>query len=716
MGAMSGVAGQSALIGSPGTMGLAVPTRGDVAASTLDFVRDLQQDFIDRDRLCAIIEDVIYLRQKVQIPKNFENTAVEVRSPLAPHIANSITAALSMNNPRITYRPTEFGDAGYEAAAYRERFFQAAWQRQQYEKGRRVYRSFMHSVVTKGLGVLKTFERRNRVWAKYTDYSKDLLSDLDGQVASGELDANSRSRIFDGKTEQYKKGLPYPIETTDIPPETFYYQMGEDGLVRVAEVRQVPYYDTLRLFGAAFDGRGKVCFDDVVGLAVPDTEWYRCFETTSRRTIQMVELWDSEFCTVVLRGPGDFPSAGSGTTGSGLAVRKYRHSYGDPHRRVLKGPYFMAGGITTSSRKHAEQNLGVLFAYLHLFPLLNSLLTMQNQAAFNFSYPTYKRSAPPTFGLPQTPFGANAMDLANIRQKIVPGTIFPHDIQAMDQPRTTIDLDKAINGVQQMIQMALPDSAQGVISGETAGYALNQAAHLASIAWDPIKDNVEVTLAQRVSWESELIDTHVGETVYVWGSIPQPVKFPGTTRDYKDGWMGLGPKDLKNGSHNYVVSIEAASVNNDTLKLRTIKEKLDLRLMDPAEAVREMGGNPVEVERAWILYELKQDPLVRKQLTQRVFQQLATIDQASMQALPAGAQPGGAPPVETSGMPPGALPGISQGAPTTGFVPPAGATAPAAPTPVPPMNSLPGTPGTPAGAPGGVRGAPALHVPIPGGG
>jgi len=689
---------------------------------TLDFVRDLQDDFRDRDRLCAIVEDVIYLRQKVHIPKNFEQTAIEVRTPLPSHISNSITAALSINNPQITYRPTEFGDPGYEAAAYRERFFQASWMRQQEEKQRPIYRSFMHSVVTKGGGVLKTFERKNRVWAKYGEFARDLLADLDGKMSIGELDEDSRRRIFDGKTEQYKRGLPYPIETTEIPLETFYYQQGEDGYVRIAEVRQVPYYDTLRRFGAAFDGAGRVCFDDIVGVALPETEWYKCFETTSRRTIQLIELWDWEYCTIVLRGPGDFPSAGSGRPGSGLAVRKYRHAYGDEHLRTLKGPYFHAGGITTSSRKQNEQHLSVLFAYLHLFPLLNSLMTMQAQAAFSFSYPAYKRTSPPTFGLPQTPFGANAVDMASARQKVVPGGVFPHDISAMDQPRTSIDLDKAINSVQQMIQLALPDSVQGVITGETAGYALNQAAHLASIAWDPIKDNVQRALAARVSWESQLIETHVGETVYVWGSIPQPVKFGGRPRNYKDGWMGIGPKDLK-GSHQYRVSIEPASINNDTLKLRTLREKLDMRLIDPADAIREMGGNPVEVERAWLLFELKQDEKIRNALKQRVFQQLATVDQEAMQALPSGAEPGAQPPVETSGMPAGAQPGISQGLPATGFVPPAGAVAPAAPAAPPASPGAPGAapmtmprpPGTPPGAPGGVRGAPANHVPIPGG-
>ena len=186
--------------------------------------------------------------------------------------------------------------------------------------------------------------------------------------------------------------------------------------------------------------------------------------------------------------------------------------------------------------------------------------------------------------------------------------------------------------------------------------------------------------------------------------------------------MGIGPNDLK-GVHNYEVVLEPVSVNNDQLLLRNLREELDMRLMSPADAIRARGRNPVEVERAWLVHELKNDPEIRKNLKQRTFQELATVEQESMRKVPPEGQPGGAPPAPTSDMPAGAQPGISQGLPTTGFVPPAGATPPAQPAapPMPPApgaqppQSLPRPPGVPVGAPGGVRGAPARHEPIPGG-
>jgi hypothetical protein len=339
---------------------------------------------------------------------------------------------------------------------------------------------------------------------------------------------------------------------------------------------------------------------------------------------------------------------------------------------------------------------------------------MQSQAAFSFAYPAYKRMTPATYNMPDTPFGLSADEIEGKRQKIVPGAIFPHDVGPMDQPHTTIDLDKAIQFVKGMIDLALPDSVQGVITGETVGYALNQAVHLASLQWSPIVDNAQICLGDRVGWESRLIDEFIGEMVYVWGSVPQPRRRSGQQITYKDGWMGIGPKQL-NGVHNYDVVLTPVSINNDQLQLRVIREELDMRLMAPEEAIRMRGRNPVEVERSWLLYEFKQDPEIRNMMKKRVFNALGTIDQEQMQALPPGAEPGGQAPPEMSGLPPGANPGISQGLPVTGFVPPAGSVAPAAPPDDGSMQMPATPPGVPRGSPAGIRNPPPGAQPTPGG-
>ena len=703
---------QQALVGTPGWTGFAEMGPEDRARATLDFVSDLRADFEQRDATLRLIDQVIYLEQKVNIPTNFEDTAISVQTPLPRHIVNQIVAALSLNTPTVHFTPIKFGDDGEHEAAYRSRFFEGSWLRQQREKKRRLHRLFMDAVVTKGEGIFKTFERKNRAWAKYTPYSQELLKELDRKVETGEMDQDSATRLWDAQTEEKKRALPYPIETTEVPPETFYYQRGEDGFVRVAEVAAVPYFETLIKHRAALTEKGTVvALDDVASMPLPMDRWGQVFGKTNtmRQHIERVEVWDAKTCRIILRGPGDIKGK---RRGSGLMVDEWEHSYGDPHLGVLRGPYFHAPGILTSSREPHKAHLSVLFAFLHLFPLLNALLTMQSQAAFSFAYPAYRRTTPPTYNLPEAPFGLAADEIAGNRQKIVPGAIFPHDIAPMDQPQTSVDLDKAISFVKSLIDLALPSTLQGNVGNEMAGYALNQAAHLASLTWGPIVENVQDTLSDRTGWESYLISEKIGETVYVYGSVPQPRTRAGRQQEYKAGWMGIGPKELED-VHNYEIELKPATINNEELELRLIRQELDMRLMTPDEAIRRRGRNPVEVERGWLLYELKQDPEIRNNMKQRIFQRLNILEQQAMQALgPAGA-PGGAPPAPVSGLPPGAQPGVSQGLPPTGFVPPAGATAPAA---VPEPNSMPQAPGIAPGQPAGTRGVPAQHEPLPGGG
>jgi hypothetical protein len=317
-----------------------------------------------------LIDQVIFLQQRVEIPENFKKTAVEVRSPLPMHIANNITAAMSVNAPRVIFKSIEFGDPGDEEAAYRERFFESSWLRQQREKKRPLHRLFMHSVVTKGEGILKTIPRKNRAWAKYKDFSLKALEEMEAAVERGDIDRNSAVRVWDAKTEQFKRGAPYPIETTDIPPETFYYQQGEDGFTRIAEIKNVPFYETLVKYNCALNPNGKVIWDNVTGLAIPPNEWGHAFDGSSgnRRTIQMIEMWDAQECQIILRGPGDFSPAGSGNRGSGLLVDRFPHKFGTPELGTLRGPYFHASGIMTSSREPHRSSLSVLFAYLHCSP------------------------------------------------------------------------------------------------------------------------------------------------------------------------------------------------------------------------------------------------------------------------------------------------------------------------------------------------------------
>src|SRR5262252_5313213 len=222
--------------------------------TTLELAEQLQRDFKDRDHLYQDIDDVLHQRLPVNIPEGYRKTAIEVRTNLALRDVQKVAAALSVNPPSVSFRPVGFGDVYQQNSTRRERFFEASWQRQEQEARRQLIRTFMWSLVSKGEGVLKTCERASLAWATYATDAESYRKELESEG----LDQHAQDLAYDGHTEQLKLQLPYPIATTDVPPETFYYTKNENGYTAVVEIKDVPYLEALERFGASLDASGNV--------------------------------------------------------------------------------------------------------------------------------------------------------------------------------------------------------------------------------------------------------------------------------------------------------------------------------------------------------------------------------------------------------------------------------------------------------------------------
>lgn len=656
------------------------------ATEALEIVEQLRSDFKDRDEAYKVIDDVVFLQNKVKIPDAFKATALQVKSPLAWFIPNQITAALSTKPPKVHFDPVGIGQQAEENQELREAAFAGSWQRQQEEAKRQLTRLATHALVTKGECILKTVERKKRAWTAYNAFGKKAQAEYDGM----DISQREKDRLYNAATEEFKRGQPYPICTTDVPPETFYYVKGEDGFALVAEVKQVPYYTTLAQYKMGLNARGEVV-PEAFGL--PRPKWAGVMDKAGLPMLEMVEVWDASECLYILK---DAPAGGKATQ-HGMVVKRLKHKYGNKALGTLNGPYFHCFGTTTSSREIARQGLSVLFGFLHLFPYLDSLLTLQGQAAYLTGFPILKRVSPDAYGLDST-YGTDSEEMASLYRDIEPGKVFPFDVAAVEPPRAGVDLDKAIASVRSMLDLALPAAAQGVV-GDQSGYALNQASHQATLQWAPLISNLQQMLSDRVGFESWLIENSIRENVYVWGNVPEHRKNTGVGRLDKD-WLGIGPDDL-NGVHRYRVELDPASPSNDTIKLRLIRDKLDLRLMTREAAITEMGGNPLEIERAWLYEEMKADPAIRNAKKQKVFEELGTIEKAMMER--AQAQEPQSPPTPNAqiqgSIPPGISPGgaIAPGQPTVPGQPPFAIPNPG-PQPMPP--APPGVaPGQPGGAP-----------------
>jgi hypothetical protein len=673
---------------------------------TTEVVNQLRREFNERDALYRDIDDVLFGNVPVEIPDAYKKTAIEVRSPLALHIANTITAALSINPFTIQFRPIGFGDTYQQNATLRERFFESSWARQEEESRRRLLRLFMANLAVKGEGILKTLERTKRAWGSYDLKSKQLYDELKADQA---FDPHARDLIYNTKTEQMKLVAPYPIATTDVPPETFYYTKTEDGMTYAAEVKTLPWFDALQRFHAGLDSRGRVvpnaeAWQDPGALGLARSEWEQVMSRT--KSITIVEAWDWETVNYIAIGPGQTSSVSS-SLGNGTLVKEVKHGYGDPFLKTLRGPYFHALGITTASRLPERAGLSILFGFLRLFPLLDSLYTMRGNAGFMTGFPAFKRTLPPGTipGIPGGigPYGNDGTE-DEAAEEIEPGAIYPYDIAPVEMPKAGPEADKLIADVRQMIELALPSIVQGVVAGSESGYALNQAAHLARLAWDPIVSNGEQCLGERCGFESWLIEKRIGETVYAWGEQQGQGR---KQKGMKAGWLGLGPDDTQ-GVHKYKARLDPETPSNKVIEIRAIGEQMDRQLITYEDAVEQAGANPDEVERSWLVRKYKASDDMQQRVFDAVTQKLAMKQAKAMTA------PGMPSPDQLAGMPAGGGQ-LGQGGMPANPVPLPGQGLPLQPPPngVTPLGPLGNRPGGIAGNPV-VPNTPQNAVPLPG--
>ena len=477
---------------------------------TCELADQMQRDFSDRNALYADIDATLFSNFPIEIPEAYKKTAIEVRAPLALHIAQNVAAALSVNAPTVGFRPVGFGDVYQENSTRRERFFEASWQRQEQEARRQLARLFMWSLAVKGEGILKTCERASTVWSTYSDESDSYLK----QLEKDGLDQHAQDLAYDSHTENLKLKMPYPIATTDVPPETFYYAKNENGYTACVEIKDVPYLEALERFGAGLNSNGDVkAYDsfDPAAAQLARAEWAHVMKQAGSNNLRCIEAWDENIQVICLQGPNQRAKGNDKAT----LCKVTHHSYGDPYLHTLRGPYFHALGITTASRLPEHAGLSVLFGYLQLFRLIDSLLTVQGNAAFLTGFPSWKQTQNPN-AIPGLPYGVDGREQAS-QDRLEPGKLYPFDVTPVDQPVSGQDASKLLTNIQALVERAMPAAFSGAVGADQSGYALNQAAYLAGLAFNPIVSNAEVALAERTGFESWLIENRIAENVYAWG-------------------------------------------------------------------------------------------------------------------------------------------------------------------------------------------------------
>ncbi|HKB41357.1 MAG TPA: hypothetical protein VKD72_33335, partial [Gemmataceae bacterium] len=544
----------------------------------------------------------------------------------------------------------------------REHFFDASWQRQEEEAESPLFSRFMHSVVCRGEGVLKTLPRSRSAWADYASFSKELEKELTEGRYKG-LDTDSKDRYYDSRTEEYKRTVaPYPIRSTDVDPLTWYYWKGEDGLTLGVEHKQVPYLEALTRYGMALDPDGKVV-PQGLGQALPISEWRSAMAGTT--TLTMTECWTWNQAAYILSGPSQFSGSNS-SRGRGELVRRFKHRYGDPVTMSLRGPYAHCLGTTTASRLPERAGLGVLYGFLDLFDQIDEMLTVQQINAVMTGLASFKRNRSPGDKVPDSTYGDDGKQIGRQPLRIQPGYVLPDDVGPVEMPRAGQSLGEYMSQLMEWVNLILPKVLQGVVDTTDSGYQLALAARLGRVAFNPIVLNARRAMARRTSFESWCIEHEIGETVYAVGT---PAVKKGERSAPQGAILAIGPADLK-GIHKYTVFLQPEDKASELVEVRKHAEMVQAGFESRSQAIEALGGNWEEVELARTVEEIMAEPEIKQQLKQRVLQKIGAMQEQQVQqadqmlaAAMGGMPPGGMMPPGAPGMTP---PGVPGGVPLVG--------------------------------------------------
>lgn len=549
------------------------------------YLRELEEqllaEFGERNARIERLRRLRHMELPVDIPPAYRTSAREVRTPLAREQLKRVIGSLTANRPLVHVPPAEPTEAARAGADLRARWTNAALRRMDSEAARDVFGMLIDAMVADGAGVLKLLYAPDR-WARYPRRS----AQPDEPAAS-----------FLRRAERFKKSARFPLAWRDVDVTTFYPLEGEDGLEACLELAERPRHLVQQRYGLITDKRS--------GRLVPPGGDTRALDTPGsqpdapnaepRATARVVEYWDDEYFAYLV---------------DGHLVRRGRHGYGAI-------PYVHAYGDQTPSRDPAKAGVSMLASMEYLIPLLDQLLTMKQNALFLYAYPTPKITnfspIDPSLGNDGRP---RALDFR-------PGEILPlypgEDLTFLQWQGTPPDLDELIAQTRAMIDQAgAPSVLFGVPpDGNTSGYLLNQLINTARVSFQQVARHAEQALERIVRLMWRLVETRIGETVFVFEA------------EDDQGWIGLGPQDI-DGYHAVRVRLDPLGPADDVAQGTLAASLVGARLASRRWAMREKLGieDAEAVEDEILLDELIDAPEIRSAIAREA------LGQAGLQPSP----------------------------------------------------------------------------------
>lgn len=597
-----------------------------------------------RNSLIKQVREMRFMERDVYVPSAYQNSTVQIRTPLMNDLVQRLAGALSVNVPQIKVPPKPKGDQSeaQRNSSKLEKWTQAFLIEIEHQENDRLFYRFLDYLCGDGHGVLKLIHK-NEFWDELPEL------DEDGTVNPKEY--------LEERMEQ-KTGMKIPFSLKVIDPLTFYPRYSEAGLQDVMEISKRPRIYVAREFGISGWSEEN---EPLLGQKV-DTD-----NLNLQGDCEYWEHWTDKTVDYYV---------------DGVWIMGIDHGYD----RI---PYFHAKGTQTSSRDPGKEGLSVGHQLLHLIPALDSLLTMKTNSAFISAYPAFKRER--DFGAPMRPDDPNFnedMDGNTASEEFEPGHIYDglpgESLEPIQLPGVGKDVDDSIQVILGIIdKVGVPSVLSGNHSpNRVSGYAYSEMLNVSRTKYTTIIRNAAFAYEQMIKFLWWLIEHKIGEPVPIWGDAGED----------KENWLPLGPRDLK-GYYAVKVIIEPLLPEDDiaqgqhaaAMVQAGLWSKRYAREMKMGVAAPEDMEDEILVERAMEMPQL-QMYLLMKALERmdmdelaEVFQMTAQMAEQSLIDATKGAQGSGA-----AGPGQQGLPNMAPGTGGAGSPPPPGMQNGGSPNPPPP--------------------------------
>lgn len=502
-----------------------------------------------------------YLERKVDVPKAYQKTTKEFRSPIAFDDVQRVVAVLNSGPNLVRVPPQSEAADDLKNAQKRENFLGALLDAMNDEMGYQVPHMARDAQAADGLGIMKLMYYPQRY---STREGFPRLKQHNGDLA-----------LYEKAVDQFKRGATIPFGWRDVDPLRYLPVFGHDGKREfVIEVHSVDA-DAI-----ALQYPGKIDVDPQTGAVFPAGESVAvaqdATQTGASSSLELYEIWDRDKWSLWVEGS----QLTNIQQSQGIELDGGKNPFG----RI---PYFELPGLMTSAREPEKRHLSILYASAAVYDHINTLITEGLNITHLFSFPNWKRVGGMVPGLEDA-------DQLKQREEFVTGVIYDMqlggDMQALGPPDMGRLWEQVINmmlRVRDQVGLSSLTRGQG-LGADASGYLFSQIAAAAQGIYGPLQRSGEKALSemvQAIQWciRNTLKTSVVLETVGESGATEWHELGPDDIADYYRAEVRTQPEIPTNAiaRGNFAAAMNAAGL----MSKRTGRDKY-LDLQDP-EAERQ---------------------------------------------------------------------------------------------------------------------------------